>query len=117
MKTVTIAWAMAPSQEPARRRRKSVRLLGLLYQTLISPLAIEAATQPSVAAIPAAGARTMSASRGMASSTATGASAAASLARITVEIGAGLALSRSGASSAETVIQDRLPLTWPAMKA
>ncbi len=106
----------APSHDPARRRRRSVRLPGLLYQVLIRLLATAEAAQPARAASPAMGAMTIRAIRGMASRAATGVRAAASLARISVRTGVGQQARRSGASSAETVTHDRLPLTWPVMK-
>ena len=76
-------------------------------------MVIEAA-QPSVAASAVSGANTASGSSSGASIAATGRIAAAILARRRMRIGVGAQLSKSGASSAEMVIQARLPATWLA---
>ncbi len=78
---------------------------------MIRPEATAAAAQPNVAAMPVTGDNTVRAASSGTSNAARGVNAAVSLAVRKVQPGVGAEASRAGASSAEMVIQARLPAT------
>jgi hypothetical protein len=81
------------------------------------PAAQAVSPEPTAVQKPAMGWNQAITATGTTSSRPTGIRAAANLARFSTDTGVGDRARRSGVSSAETVIQIRLPATWPARKA